>query len=72
VALRGNRALATGKKRSERVYAVTSLTSNKASAKELLEVARKHWKIENGLHYRRDRRLGDYCGFRIAEPGQAM
>lgn len=65
--------LTTGKKRSERFYGVTSLTSKKASAKELLEIARKQWMIENGLHYRRDWRLReDYCRLRIGEAAQAM
>jgi predicted transposase YbfD/YdcC len=65
--------LSTGKKRNETVYGVTSLTSTQASAKKLLEIVRKHWMIENGLHYRRDWTLReDYCRLRIGEAAQAM
>lgn len=63
----------TGKKRSEIVYAITSLTNEEANAKRLMEIVRKHWMIENGLHYRRDRTLReDYCRMRIGEAAQAM
>jgi predicted transposase YbfD/YdcC len=36
-------------------YFVTSLPPEKASPKKLLKLARGHWSIENGQHYRRDR-----------------
>jgi len=65
--------LSTGKKRNETSYGVTSLTSKKASAERLLEIVRKHWMIENGLHYRRDWTLReDYCRLRVGEAAQAM
>jgi predicted transposase YbfD/YdcC len=65
--------LSTGKKRSETVYAVTSLTSKQASSERLLAIVRKHWMIENGLHYRRDWTLReDYCRLRIGDAAQAM
>jgi predicted transposase YbfD/YdcC len=65
--------VATGKKRSETVYGVSSLSDKQADAKRLLEVVRKHWMIENGLHYRRDWSLReDYCRLRIGEAAQAM
>jgi predicted transposase YbfD/YdcC len=65
--------LSTGKKRSETVYAVTSLTSKEASSERLLAIVRKHWMIENGLHYRRDWTLReDYCRLRIGDAAQAM
>jgi predicted transposase YbfD/YdcC len=35
-------------------YGITSLTREKASPKRVLQVRRKHWLIETGLHYRRD------------------
>jgi predicted transposase YbfD/YdcC len=35
-------------------YGITSLTREKASALRVLHVRRKHWRIETGLHYRRD------------------
>lgn len=65
--------LLSGKKRSEIVYGVTSLSRKQASAEKLLEMVRKHWVIENGLHYRRDWTLReDYCRLRIGEAAQAM
>lgn len=36
------------------VYGLTSLTREKASPEKLLSLFREYWKIENGLHYRRD------------------
>lgn len=39
----------------ETVYAVTSLWPDEADADRLLGLARAHWQIENGQHYRRDR-----------------
>jgi predicted transposase YbfD/YdcC len=36
-------------------YFVTSFPPEKASPKKLLKLARGHWAIENGQHYRRDR-----------------
>jgi predicted transposase YbfD/YdcC len=38
---------------------MTSLPRKKADAKRLLELNRKHWFIENRLHYRRDVTLGE-------------
>ncbi len=35
-------------------YGITSLSREKALPKRLLQVRRKHWQIETGLHYRRD------------------
>ncbi len=65
--------VSTGKRRSEQVYGVTSLTRVRANAGRLLEIVRKHWMIENGLHYRRDWTLReDYCRLRIGEAAQAM
>lgn len=65
--------LTSGKKRSETVYGVSSLSDKQADAARLLEIVRKHWMIENGLHYRRDWSLReDYCRLRIGEAAQAM
>jgi predicted transposase YbfD/YdcC len=44
----------SGKQRHEVVYAVTSLKRERASAEQLLEIARQHWHIENRLHWVRD------------------
>ena len=35
-------------------YAVTSLSTHKASARRLLKLSREHWGIENRLHWVRD------------------
>jgi len=48
-----------GEERIEIVYGITSLPRKKADAKRLLELNRKHWSIENRLHYRRDVTLGE-------------
>lgn len=46
--------LKTGKKRSETVYLITSLSPYKASPEQLLDLNRGHWSIENKSHYVRD------------------
>jgi len=62
-----------GRKRCETVYGVTSLSDGQATAERLLKIVRKHWMIENGLHYRRDWTLReDYCRLRRGEAAQAM
>ena len=43
-----------GKKTSETVYAITSLTAERAGPEQLLALSRAHWGIENCLHYVRD------------------
>ena len=48
-----------GQERVEIVYGMTNLPRTKAAAKRLLELNRKHWHIENRLHYRRDVTLGE-------------
>jgi predicted transposase YbfD/YdcC len=44
----------TGKQSEQTIYGITSLPVEEYGAEELLELTRKHWRIENGLHYRRD------------------
>lgn len=44
----------TGKRRSEIVYGVTSLSAEQASPLQLLQMLRSYWRIENNLHYPRD------------------
>lgn len=44
----------TGKQTEQTLYGITSGSVEEFSAKELLDLTRKHWGIENGLHYRRD------------------
>ena len=43
-----------GKQTCETVYAITSLTGQRASAENLLALNRNHWAIENQLHRIRD------------------
>lgn len=40
-------------------YAITSLSPDKATALQLLQVWRGHWSIENRLHYVRDVTMGE-------------
>lgn len=49
--------VATGERRHEVVYGLTSLSRTEANARQLLEYNRGHWGIENGLHHRRDATL---------------
>lgn len=44
----------TGKQSEQTIYGITSLPVEKYGAGQLLELTRNHWRIENGLHYRRD------------------
>jgi len=44
----------TGEIRQHVVYGFTSLSREEASPAQLLAMLRSYWKIENGLHYRRD------------------
>ena len=43
-----------GKKTIETVYAITSLSAQRAGPQQLLALSRAHWGIENCLHYVRD------------------
>jgi predicted transposase YbfD/YdcC len=48
-----------GRTFQEERYALTSLSSKKASAPDLLRLVRGHWLIENRLHYVRDVTFGE-------------
>lgn len=48
-----------GEERVEIVYGMTNVPRNKADAKRHFELNRKHWYIENRLHWRRDVTLGE-------------
>ncbi len=62
-----------GRVTDEVAYGVTSLTKQEASPARLLELVRKHWEIENGLHYRRDDTLKeDRCTLRIGHAAHTM
>lgn len=54
----------------DEVVGITSLSSEKTSAKQLLEWTRSYWGIENGLHYRRDVTL-DEDGTRMSNDNLA-
>ena len=57
----------------EVVYGVTSLTASEVSPRQLLTIIRKHWQIENGLHYRRDDTLKeDRCTLRSGQAAEMM
>lgn len=56
---RVTRFLKTGQVRTQVVYGLTSLTAEEADPERLLALARTHWGIENGLHYRRDVTFGE-------------
>jgi predicted transposase YbfD/YdcC len=52
--------------REKIVYGFTNLTRKMAYAEQLLLLNKKHWSIENRLHYRRDVTLGeDACQVRV-------
>jgi predicted transposase YbfD/YdcC len=48
-----------GETKRETSYAITSLGRTKASAQELVDLWRGHWRIENRLHWVRDESLGE-------------
>ena len=55
------------KETTEVVFAVTSFLVSERIAAQLLGLARDHWSIENGQHYRRDRTQDeDRCSVRAA------
>jgi Transposase DDE domain len=65
--------LVTGQWRLETVYGLTSLTPEKASPARLLTLNRRHWSIENGLHYVRDMSFDeDRCRIRKHAGAQVM
>jgi len=49
----------TGVIRHEVIYGLSSLSLSKAPPSRMLQLVRRHWKIENGLHWRRDVTLGE-------------
>jgi predicted transposase YbfD/YdcC len=58
---------------TEIVYAITSLSPDMASAKQLHFYARRHWSIENELHNIRDVAFGeDHCRVRNRRKAQIL
>ncbi len=51
--------MATGLTSVETAYGISSLAPHPTMAQQLLNLARAHWGIENGLHYRRDVTLNE-------------
>jgi len=63
----------TGVVTNETVYGITSLSPQRAGPQQLLSLARGHWNIENGLHYRRDETLReDWCHLRLGHTQRMM
>ena len=44
----------SGQRQQELVYGITSLSAERVSPDQLLQMLRSYWKIENSLHYRWD------------------
>jgi predicted transposase YbfD/YdcC len=62
-----------GQESTEVAYAITSLPRSRASAKTLLRLSRRHWGIENRLHYVRDVTLReDECRVRTGSAPQVL
>ena len=65
--------LKTGQKRLEVVYGVTSLSRRRVSPQQLLSLVRRHWQIENRLHYPRDVTFHeDACRLRFGHTQRVM
>lgn len=63
----------TGQVSDEIRYAVTSLSRRQAGAKQLQEIWRSHWTIENKTHYVRDETWGeDRCQIHKGNAAQAL
>lgn len=67
---RRTQCLRTGIWSQETRYGITSLAPDRASSQHLLQLTRRHWGIENGLHYRRDTTLHE-DQTRMSQPMQA-
>jgi predicted transposase YbfD/YdcC len=63
----------TGEIHEQIEYGFTSLSRDEIAPRNLLEMTRSYWGIENGLHYRRDVTLReDYTRMTKGKMGQAM
>ena len=68
--VRGGRLI---KHTEETSYAVTSLWTDEADAERLLQLARDHWQIENGQHWRRDcTQQEDHCTVRETNTARVL
>ncbi len=67
------RRIIAGKESREVVYAITSLSRERAGAEALLRLSRGHWGIENRLHWVRDVTLReDACRVRSRKGAQGL
>ena len=70
---RKSEVVKTGKASEQTIYGITSLPVEEYGAEELLKLTRKHWGIENGLHYRRDVTFKeDACRQTTSNGGQVL
>lgn len=70
---RHTQCVKTGVVTDETIYGITSLSPERAGPQQLLSLARGHWNIENGLHYRRDETLReDWCHLRLGHTQRMM
>ena len=57
----------------EVVYGWSSLSQERCAPERLAQVIRRHWAVENRLHWRRDATLGeDHCGVRFPPVAQML
>ena len=71
--LRDVRHLNSGKATHEVMCGITSFSSTQAGPKRLLDLHRRHWAIENKLHYCRDVTFHeDACRLAIGTAAQAI
>lgn len=62
-----------GVPRQQWVFLITSLSPTRANARRVLEINRRHWRIENSLHWVRDVLLGeDACRVRTGSAPQVL
>jgi predicted transposase YbfD/YdcC len=62
-----------GKKSTEVVYGLTSVPEEVAGAEQVLRLVRRHWHIENRVHWRRDVTLGeDGCQVKEGRAAQVL
>ena len=65
--------LKTGEVHQEVVYGLSSLSPQRTSARHLNRLVRRHWAVENELHWRRDVTLGeDGCQSRTGKVPQML
>lgn len=63
----------SGKVSRQTVYGVTSLAPLETAPETLLALTRRHWHIENGLHYRRDVTFGeDRCRMKSPRAAECL